>query len=461
MVAMGKWTMRSGLVRLVCVMGLFAGGMLAAASVRGETLADALISAYKHSNILDQNRALLRAADEDVATAVSAMRPVLQWVVNSGYARTQMTSGLAASLSLSGEVVLFDFGRNQVGVDIAKETVLATRESLVSVEQNILLDAVDAYFSVRRALENVAINQNSVRVIGETLRATQDQFEVGEVTRTDVALAEAQLASARAGLASAQGQLATARELYKATTGHYPGPLAVAPRVPALPASLDAARALAQRNHPGIRQAQRQVTISELQITAAALARKPSLKATVSAGLNDGGAETASVGLSMSQTIYAGGRLSAAHRKAIAGRDASRANLLQTAVQIAQGVGDSWANIEVFRAQINATQQQIRAATVAYKGVQEEAKLGARTTLDVLNAEQSLLDAQASRIDAEAQLQVVIYSLLSAMGLLTVSHLNLGIPTYDPAAYYEAVKSAPATSVQGKSLDRVLQAIGK
>ena len=97
MVAMGKWTMRSGLVRLVCVMGLFAGGMLAAASVRGETLADALISAYKHSNILDQNRALLRAADEDVATAVSAMRPVLQWVVNSGYARTQMTSGLAAS----------------------------------------------------------------------------------------------------------------------------------------------------------------------------------------------------------------------------------------------------------------------------------------------------------------------------------------------------------------------------
>jgi outer membrane protein len=130
-------------------------------------------------------------------------------------------------------------------------------------------------------------------------------------------------------------------------------------------------------------------------------------------------------------------------------------------VQIAQGVGNAWANIEVFRAQITATEQQIRAATVAYSGVQEEAKLGARTTLDVLNAEQSLLDAQASRIDAEAQLQVAIYSLLSAMGLLTVDHLNLGIPTYDPAAYYEAVKSAPATSVQGKSLDRVLQAIGK
>ncbi|MGB5067523.1 MAG: TolC family outer membrane protein [Albidovulum sp.] len=453
--------MRFFLVRLIFFIGLGVIGVLAAPSARAETLADALISAYKNSNILDQNRAVLRAADEDVATAVSAMRPVLQWVINSGYSRTPTTSGFAASLSLSGEVVLFDFGRNQIGVDIAKESVLATREALISVEQNILLDAVDAYFSVRRALENVAINQNSVRVIGETLRATQDQFEVGEVTRTDVALAEAQLASARAGLASAQGQLAAARELYKATTGHYPGPLAVAPRAPALPASVDAAMALAQRNHPSIHQAQRQVTISELQITAAALARKPALKATASAGLSDGGSETASVGLQMSQTIYAGGRLSAAHRKAIAGRDAARANLLQTAVQIAQGVGNAWANIEVFRAQITATEQQIRAATVAYSGVQEEAKLGARTTLDVLNAEQSLLDAQASRIDAEAQLQVAIYSLLSAMGLLTVDHLNLGIPTYDPAAYYEAVKSAPATSVQGKSLDRVLQAIGK
>ncbi|MFZ1725328.1 MAG: TolC family protein, partial [Albidovulum sp.] len=222
--AMGILAMRFFLVRLIFFIGLGVIGVLAAPSARAETLADALISAYKNSNILDQNRAVLRAADEDVATAVSAMRPVLQWVINSGYSRTPTTSGFAASLSLSGEVVLFDFGRNQIGVDIAKESVLATREALISVEQNILLDAVDAYFSVRRALENVAINQNSVRVIGETLRATQDQFEVGEVTRTDVALAEAQLASARAGLASAQGQLAAARELYKATTGHYPGP---------------------------------------------------------------------------------------------------------------------------------------------------------------------------------------------------------------------------------------------
>jgi outer membrane protein len=452
--------MRLNFFRLACVIAICASNLMAV-SARAETLADALISAYKHSNILEQNRAVLRAADEDVATAVSTLRPVLQWAADSRYVRTSQISDLSASVSLSGEVVLFDFGRNQIGVDIAKETVLATREALVSAEQNILLDAVDAYFSVRRALEDVAINENSVRVIGETLRATQDQFEVGEVTRTDVALAEAQLASARAGLASAEGQLAAAREIYKATIGHYPGVLAVAPPAPALPATVDAARALSQRNHPAVLQAQRQVTVSELQITAAALARRPELKGSVSLGLNNGGNEEVSAGLRMTQTIYAGGRLSSSHRKAIAGRDRARSQLLQSAVEVAQGVGTAWANIAVFRAQIVATEQQIQAATVAYSGVQEEAKLGARTTLDVLDAEQSLLSAKASRIEAEARLQVAIYSLLAAMGLLTVEHLNLGIPTYDPAAYYEAVKSAPSTSIQGKSLDRVLQAIGK
>jgi outer membrane protein len=439
----------------ICASNLVAG------SARAETLADALISAYKYSNILDQNRAVLRAADEDVATAVSSLRPVLQWAINSRYAKTTQTSDLSTSLNLSGEMVLFDFGRNKIGIDIAKESVLATREALVAAEQSVLLNAVDAYFSVRRALEDVAINENSVRVIGETLRATQDQFEVGEVTRTDVALAQAQFASARAGLASAKGQLAAAREIYWMTTGRFPGTLAEPPSAPTLPKTVKSARQLSQRNHPAILQAKRMVTVSELQVTAAALARKPELIGTTSLGLNDEGDKEASVGLRMAQTIYAGGRLSSAHRKAIAARDRARAQLLQTSIEISRGVGTAWADIAVFRAQITATEQQIQAATVAYSGVQEEAKLGARTTLDVLDAEQSLLSAKASRIEAEARLQVAIYSLLAAMGLLTVEHLNLGIPTYDPAAYYEAVKSAPSTSIQGKSLDRVLQAIGK
>lgn len=426
-----------------------------------ETLADALRLAYRNSNLLDQNQAVLRAADEDVASAVASLRPVFSYVLQSGYAKTLLSEGFANDLTLSANMTLFDFGRNRLAIEIAKETVLATREALVGVEQNVLLDAVVAYMNVRSAYENVAINDNSVRVIGEALNAAQDRFDVGEVTRTDVALAEARLASARAGLAVAQGQLASAREAYKASTGVYPGALASAPRPPSLPRSLDDAKAIAARSHPTIRQAQREVTVSELRVAATVAERRPEISggASVSSDLEND--PTARVGLSLSQTVYAGGARSAAHRKAIAGRDAAKSALLQSVVNITESVGNAWANIAVSRAQIEAIDRQIRAATVAYRGVNEEALLGARTTLDVLDAEQDLLDAQASRIEAEANQQVAIYSLLASMGLLTVDHLQLGIPTYDPAAYYNAVKNAPATSVQGKSLDRVLKAIGK
>lgn len=435
--------------------------LAAAAPASAETLADALVLAYRNSNLLDQNQAVLRAADEDVATALASLRPVVNYVLQSGYAKTALGSGWANDLTVNANLTLFDFGRGQLGLDIAKETVLSTREALVGVEQGVLLDAVQAYMDVRSAAENVAITDNSVRVIGEALKAAQDRFDVGEVTRTDVAQAEARLAAARAGLASAQGRLAVAREAYKAATGQYPGRLSAAPKPPALPSSLDEAKAIAQRTHPSVRQAQRDVTVAELRVAAAAAERMPevSLGGSVSSDLEND--PTARVGLQMSQTIYAGGALSSGHRKAIAGRDAAKSALLQTGVSVTEAVGGAWANIAVARAQIEAIDRQIRAATVAYEGVNEEALLGARTTLDVLDAEQDLLDARASRIEADANLQVAYYGLLASMGLLTVDHLNLGVPTYDPAAYYNAVKDAPVTSVQGKSLDRVLKAIGK
>lgn len=445
---------------------MFALGALAFATMqapaRAETLADALIAAYRNSNLLDQNRALLRAADEDVAGAVAALRPVVNFIASSTYSEpTRTGEKLSSSLALSAELTLYDFGRSKLGVEIAKESVLATREALVGVEQAVLLGAVQAYMNVRSAVESVAINRNSVRVIGEELRAAEDRFSVGEVTRTDVALAEARLAAARAGLAAAEGELAAAREAYRAATGNYPGNLAAAPRPPALPATLDAARALATANHPSIEQAQREVTVAELRVALAAAQRGPTLGASASVAFDQDGEDQSQVGITLRQPVYTGGALSSAHRRAIAARDAARSGLLQAGVQVTEALGNAWAQIAVARAQIAAVDRQVEAATVAYNGVREEAALGSRTTLDVLDAEQELLDAQASRIDAEASLQVAIYSLLSSMGLLTVDHLNLGIPTYDPAAYYEAVKSAPVTSVQGESLDRVLRAIGK
>lgn len=439
--------------------GLIAG--LVAAPARAETLADALISAYRNSNLLEQNRAVLRAADEDVASAVSTLRPVLQWVADVQQFDTRQRNGRDASIGLRAQMTLFDFGRNRLGIDTARELVLATRQALVGVEQDVLLTAVRAYFDVRSAVENVAINENSVRVVAEFLRATQDQFDVGEVTRTDVAQAEARLAAARAGLAAAKGQLAVAREAYRAATGRYPGVLAAAPRVPSIPRSADEAAGIAQRRHPAILEAQHMAKVADLGIAAAAAERMPEITGSAALTRNDGTGSDAVATINLSQTIYAGGQLSAAHRKAIAQRDQARSGLLQASLVVTQGVGNAFAGIEVARAQITATDRQIEAATIAFEGVREEAKLGARTTLDVLDAEQELLDARAARISAEADFQIANYSLLSAMGLLTVEHLHLGIPTYDPEAYYDAVKNAPATSVQGKSLDRVLQAIGR
>lgn len=456
----------------IVLAGVAALSLVVAPAAKAETLADALVAAYRNSNLLEQNRATLRAVDEDVAAAVASLRPVLSWIANLDYTKSTYSESitrasgnvvdrLEASIGLSASMTLFDFGQNRLSVDIAKESVLATREALVGVEQDVLLSAIAAYTDVKSALQRVSINQNSVRVIGEELNAAQDRFEVGEVTRTDVSLAEARLAAARAGLVSAQGDLEVARESYKAATGAYPGNLAALPPAPKLPRSLDEARATAMRLHPAVKQAQREVTMTDLNVQLVGKTRLP--KVTGSIGFQDyeGTGNAATAGIQASQTIYSGGALASAHRKAIAARDGSRAALSQTALVINQNAANAWSGIDVARAQIRAIDQQIQAATVAYNGVKEEATLGARTTLDVLDAEQELLNARADRIDAEANLQVAYYSLLSAMGLLTVENLKLGIPTYDPAAYYNAVRNAPVTSVQGESLDRVLRSIGK
>ncbi|MGR3549534.1 TolC family outer membrane protein [Pseudooceanicola sp.] len=457
---------------------LVMGTAFAPAMARAETLADALAAAYEHSGLLEQNRALLRAADEGVAQALAAVRPVVNWSANlardfganastaSGF-RLVNSASTTAGINLSAELVLFDGGRNALGVEIAKETVLATREGLTSLEQQVLLRAVRAYLNVRRFSEFVALRQSNSRLITQELRAARDRFEVGEVTRTDVALAEARLAAARSGLAAAQGDLAQAKLEYLAAVGHSPQRLAPAGGLRGLPRSLDAASAAALRQHPDMAQARRQASISDLRVDLADAALSPTLSLTGRVGLTDNlgtaaHGRNASVGLAASQTIYAGGRLSSLQRQAMQNRDASRANLHVVSHQLRQAVGNALATLEVGQASIQASQQQVRAAQVAFRGVREEATLGARTTLDVLNAEQELLDARANLISAQVDELSAGYTLLSAMGELTAQKLKLKVRIYDPAGYYNLVKDAPAgLSEQGKKLDRVLRRVGK
>lgn len=443
----------------------------AAVPLQAETLGDALVSAYRNSNLLEQNRALLRAADEGVAEAASALRPVVDFVARSSYVYNQqrpnflnpsrISEGLSLSVGLSAQLTLYDGGNSKLGVAAAKEQVLATRQGLIGVEHQVLFGAVQAYMRLRLSEDIVALRQGNVRVLTREREAAQDRFDLGEITRTDVAIAEARLAASRAQLSAAEGDVLVNRETYALSVGRKPGQLATPPRPPVTAKSVEEAKRIARSQHYAIKQRQHELTAAELNLQRAAARMGPRLVGEATVGKNDLGLSTNAVTLTLSQRLYQGGGLSAGYRAALARRDASRSALQQTVAEVEQSVGEAWAQRSVSRTSIEATERQIAAARIAYDGVREEAKLGARTTLDVLNAEQELLDAQAERLTAVTNEYLAAYGLLAAMGYLTVDHLKLGIATYDVTAYYNAVKDAPATSARGKRLDRVLESIGK
>jgi outer membrane protein len=454
---------KEGLMRSFWAVCAITAAMVVAPVARAETLADALIAAYKTSNLLDQNQAVLRAADEDAAIAVARLRPVVDFVLQGGWRKldnpstpTANSDTFAGSMTLSASVLIYAGGRGKMGIEVAREAVLSTRAALVNVEQEVLLAAVSAYVDVRLQAEIVSLRESNTRLITQELRAAKDRFDVGEVTLTDVSLAEARLAAARSGLAAAQGNLMIARERYKATTGAYPGNLAGLPKLPKTAKSQEEARAVAVRGHPFVIQAQHEAKAAELRVAIAKAGLGPTVRGQASISEDFDGVNTTSLGLSVNQTLYAGGELSALYRKSLAGKEIAQASLHQTSVVVAENVGRAWVNLAMAGASINAGSQQVSAAQKAFDGVREEATLGARTTLDVLNAEQELLNARATKLEAEANRYVGTYQLLSSMGKLTAEHLNLGIAVFDPEAYYDAVKNAPATSVQGKALDKIL-----
>ncbi len=429
--------------------------------VWAESLADALRDAYKHSGLLEQNRALLRAADEDVASAAAALRPVVSYSMTGSY--SSITQTTSSNLTLSASLLLYDFGSSELRRSIAQESVLSTREALRGVEQNVLLRAVSAYMSVRRDSNILSLRQNNLRLIEQELQAARDRFDVGEITRTDVAQAEAGVAAAQSALAAARGNLDQSREEYRAAVGHYPGNLTAPPASPKTAASLEGARQVALARHPDMAQASSSVKVAELNVQMAQASLKPKLSAGANASIADGGTDTSSLSLTLSGPIYQGGAIVSSVRKAQAQADAARAALHITRHAIDQAVGNAWSQLAVAEAGLRASEQQIAASRIAMDGVRQEAELGARTTLDVLDAEQLLLDAESARVSAETGRVLAVYNLLAAMGLLNTQQLGLGVATYDPKAYYDAVKNAPShmVSPQGQKLDGILKALGK
>lgn len=432
---------------------------------KAETLTDALIWAYQSSPALQTSRAALRSLDEGVAQAYAGKRPQVSLSGNAtATARTNAARDITDTYgaALNASLVLYDGGATEAAVASARSAVESARANLVAAEQNVLLSAIAAYVDIRRDARFLSLAENNVSVITQQVEAAQDRFDVGEVTRTDVSQATARLASARSNLAANMGALERSKQAYQLAIGRTPGSLAPPPALPRLPATVKRAQSISMREHPSLISAQANVRGAEFDVIRAQSAKKPTVSLTGSLGYNINSpiygedSTSASVSLLGEHTLLDGGRNDSLVRQAFTVLDRRKSELQDAARTVQQDVALAWSNLEVARASIRAARQQIRAARVAFEGVTEEAKLGARTTLDVLDAEQEVLNAESDLASSERDEYVAAYNLVAAMGLLTVDYLGLGVEKYDPNVYYQSVTgNVPQVSRQGTALDRI------
>ncbi|MDE0112187.1 MAG: TolC family protein, partial [Albidovulum sp.] len=353
----------ASLVAAWAVRGFFAA--MLACSANAETLSDALVAAYRNSDLLEANRAILRGTNEGVAQAVAELRPTLNLVgsVNRDWRSEQgggpATDQAASSLQLTIQYLLWDGGSRRSSIDAAKQAVLAGRQTLKSVEQSVLLDAVTAYLDVRRGIENLALEENNFRVISRELDAARDRFELGQITRTEVSIAEARLAAIRSGVALRQGELEIAREVYRLATGRYPGDLEPTPPSPSIPESLEDALAIATNTHPSIIASRHAANAAELTYRAADTVLSPriSLGGSVTArrsfdsAMNDG--NSAGISISAVVPLYDGGGAFAAVRRYRANADQAKADLQRAALVVRRDVASAWARLQIADASID------------------------------------------------------------------------------------------------------------
>ena len=419
--------------------------------LNAQTLSEALVQSYNNSGLLDQNRALLRAADENTVIASSALLPIVSWAANfsGNWSETDMAGSSASdvvwrgSVGLNSSLTIFDGGTNKLAADVTKQNVLATRQGLIALEQKVLNGAAGAFMGVLEGRETVRLRENNYSVIREELKATKDRYEVGEITRTDVALAEARLASSLSSLSAAKGQLVQSEAVFKNAVGISPQALISPMAMPVLPTTVEEAVSVAYSSHPELKQLQYQIKASELTLKRVKASSKAKLTLNGDIGLSDSDVQPdtlqASIGLNLSGTIYQGGSIPARERQALANMQAVRSSLHVQMAAIEQRVSSSFAMLEVAKASRAAIEKQIEAAEVAFNGVKQEASLGARTTLDVLNTEQELLDAKSQLINATYNEYLAGFDVLSASGLLTVEYLNLPVVRYNPEEYYKSI----------------------
>jgi outer membrane protein len=432
------------------------------------TMESALVQAYQNNPQLNAQRSATRATDENVPTALAGYRPrvtgtsslteqYLDTLTKTTVAGTPIytqTQGAIAvqSYGLTATQTLFNGFQTANRTRQAEGQVFSARETLRTSEQTVLLSAATAYMNLLQTAAILELQRSNVNVLEVTLRQTRDRFSAGEVTRTDVAQAESRLAAGRSQLALAESNYVTAQAQYLQVIG-VPAPSRQAPATPVdrlSPRTLDGAIARGRTEHPLITTAMFNVDVAVHQVKIAEGALSPTLSAVGNVQKSFGSTASlsvletlsASVAAQLSVPIYQGGSEYSTIRQSKETLGQRRLDLDTARDQVQSTVTQAWGQLEAAKAQINATQAQVTAAEVALNGVREEARVGQRTTLDVLNAQQDLVNARVALVTAQRDRVVASYTVLAATGALSPQILGLKIQVYDPVVHYQQVRDA-------------------
>ncbi len=447
----------------------FAAGGAGAGAAYAESLADAITLAYQTNPTLQAQRANLRATDETYVQARSGYRPSANIQASGNwywqkYASCQILFGCYSGASggfsqnynqlnaqLSVTQPIYTGGRATSRVRAAEAQVLAGREQLRQTEGQVMLNVVQAYEDVRRDEQALAIRKDNVAVLQRQVDETRARFEVGEVTRTDVAQSEAQLAAAQAMLSSAQAQLASSRATYAAVIGQSPGTLEAEPAFRIFPATVDEAFDTVEYNNPQIRYADYSEEAAEAQVAEAKAQRMPQVGLQGSYGYQqpispfdtNANVRSTTASIVFSQPLFAGGSVMSQIRQYTEEANVARLQLEQARRVSIQNVSQAWNGLLAARANIVADQEQVKAASVAFEGTRAEQQAGLRTTLEVLSAQQVLEEAQLSLVQALRDEYVASATVLNVMGLLEAKNLVPGIDGQPGSHSFEQLKHAP------------------
>ena len=439
-------------------------------AAHADTLQEALTDAYLNNPTLEAARAQLRATDENVPIERSAGLPSLDTTVTATEVLKQNTTSFFAPgrvLTVGADlgVPIYSGGAVKNSIRAAEERVQAGRADLRATESAIFSRVVAAYMDVLRGQALVALSSNQVDVLSVNVQATGDRFEIGDLTRTDVAQSQARLAVAQGDLRSAQANLIAAREDYIALVGDAPDDLAPPPPLPGLPADVESAVDVALENNPDLIAAQERAAAAGYDINVAGSGRLP--RVSVFAGYDyqnflgsipdrfedpndpnspripsDQTAAGASAGVSLRLPIFQGGRTAALQRQAQARASAALETIIATERDVIAQVRSAWSSWQASLAIIDSSQSAVSAAELSLEGVRAENSIGNRTILDVLNAEQELLQSRVQLVTARRNAYVAGFSLLAAMGRAEARDLGLGDEgvLYDPVANYDRVR---------------------